>query len=65
MAREEKLIQCPHCMFFIPVTGEGSRTVVKAKKVKEVPVIAEGGAIVEAPVTKKVAKSKSKVKAAA
>lgn len=34
MAREEKFLSCPHCMFLIPITGEGAKTVVKQKKVK-------------------------------
>ena len=36
MAREERYLSCPHCLFLIPITGEGSKTVVKQKKVKEV-----------------------------
>jgi len=34
MAREEKYLSCPHCLFLIPITGEGAKTVVKQNKIK-------------------------------
>ena len=34
MAREERVLICPHCTFAIPITGVGSKTVVKVKKAR-------------------------------
>jgi len=32
MTRTEQFIQCPHCLVFIPVTGKGSKTIVRGMK---------------------------------
>ena len=32
MTRAEQFIQCPHCGIFIPVTGAGSKTIVRGIK---------------------------------
>lgn len=37
MSKEAKVLECPHCRFLIPVTGQGGRIVAKVQRVVATP----------------------------